>query len=259
MAVFAAVSATFTNISIGTALARDQGILKRVRGTPLPPWIYMGGRIGSGVWIALISVVMMFVVGWVFFGFHMLWDDFGLAVLVFVVGMATFSALGLSVCAVVKNGDSVPAVAQRRVLADGFHLGYLHPARRRPTVARRPRRHLPPQTLRRAVRRCLRPDPFRAGSRMGEPGRHGCLVRARAGAHHPVFQLGPGRFEIGYETARTTSQDDHTLHKPPLPPLRKTPARPDGRLPFPPACRGDSRRSSPLRPPKRLPTYVTAT
>ena len=127
MAVFAAVSATFTNISIGTALARDQGILKRVRGTPLSPWIYMGGRIGSGVWIALISVVMMFVVGWVFFGFHMLWDDFGPAVLVFVVGMATFSALGLSVCAVVKNGDSVPAVANAVFLPMAFISGIFIP------------------------------------------------------------------------------------------------------------------------------------
>ncbi|MCB1245820.1 MAG: hypothetical protein KDB69_00980, partial [Acidimicrobiia bacterium] len=37
LAVFAAVSATYTNLAVGTAYQRDQGILKRVRGTPLPP------------------------------------------------------------------------------------------------------------------------------------------------------------------------------------------------------------------------------
>ena len=47
LAVFGAVSATYTNLGIGTAISRDEGILKRVRGTPLPPWIYMAGRVGS--------------------------------------------------------------------------------------------------------------------------------------------------------------------------------------------------------------------
>ena len=127
MAVFAAVSSTFTNIAIGTALARDQGILKRVRGTPLPAWIYMAGRIGSGVWIAVISVVLMFVMGWAFFGFRMIWSDLGPAVLVFVVGIATFSALGLSVCAVVKNGDATPAVANGVFLPMAFISGIFIP------------------------------------------------------------------------------------------------------------------------------------
>ena len=36
MAVFAAVSASYTNIATTTAYQRDMGILKRVRGTPLP-------------------------------------------------------------------------------------------------------------------------------------------------------------------------------------------------------------------------------
>jgi ABC-2 type transport system permease protein len=120
IAVFAAVSATFTNLAIGTALSRDQGILKRVRGTPLPAWIYMAGRIGSGVWIALISVVLMFSLGWLLYDFQIVWGNLAVAVLVFVVGMATFSALGLAVCAVVKNGEAVPAVAQAVILPMAF-------------------------------------------------------------------------------------------------------------------------------------------
>jgi ABC-2 type transport system permease protein len=48
MAVFAAVSASYTNIATTTAYQRDMGILKRVRGTPLPAMTYMGGKIISG-------------------------------------------------------------------------------------------------------------------------------------------------------------------------------------------------------------------
>lgn len=127
MAVFAAVSSTFSNLAIRTAFARDQGILKRVRGTPLPPWVYLAGIVGSSVWIAVLSVVLMFGLGWAFFGFRMIWADFGLAVMVFVVGIATFSALGLAVCSVIKNGDTAPAVANGIFLPMAFISGIFIP------------------------------------------------------------------------------------------------------------------------------------
>ncbi|MXZ68056.1 MAG: ABC transporter permease [Acidimicrobiia bacterium] len=123
MAVFAAVSSSFSNLAIGVSYARDQGILKRVRGTPLPAWVYMAGRICSGVWFAVLSVSIMFILGWAFFGFHMVWANLGTALVVFVVGIATFSALGLAVCAVLKNADSSPAVANGVFLPMAFVSG----------------------------------------------------------------------------------------------------------------------------------------
>lgn len=120
IATFAAVSATFTNLAIGTALARDQGILKRVRGTPLPRWSYMAGRIGSGVWLATISVVVMFLIGWLFYDIEVLWNNIHIAALTFVVGIGTFSALGLAIAGLVRNGDAVPAVAQAIILPMAF-------------------------------------------------------------------------------------------------------------------------------------------
>ena len=68
LAVFAAASATYSNLSITTAIARDEGILKKVRGTPLPPWAYIAGRVGSAVWIAVIAVIVMMMVGSVAYG-----------------------------------------------------------------------------------------------------------------------------------------------------------------------------------------------
>jgi ABC-2 type transport system permease protein len=32
------IATTFVNLAIGTAILRDQGILKRMQGTPLPRW-----------------------------------------------------------------------------------------------------------------------------------------------------------------------------------------------------------------------------
>ena len=39
------MNSCFTGLAIGAAVSRDQGILKRVRGTPLPAWAYLAARV----------------------------------------------------------------------------------------------------------------------------------------------------------------------------------------------------------------------
>ena len=118
--VFAAISATFVNLAIGTAQSRDLGVLKRIRGTPLPGWVYMAGRVGSGVWLAVIAIALMFGLGWILYDFRIDWSNLPAAVLVFVLGMAAFSTMGLAVCGLVKTGEAVPAAAQAVVLPMAF-------------------------------------------------------------------------------------------------------------------------------------------
>jgi ABC-2 type transport system permease protein len=52
MVAFAVVSACYMSVISSTTLARDEGILKRIRGTPLPAWVYMTGRIVSSGLVA---------------------------------------------------------------------------------------------------------------------------------------------------------------------------------------------------------------
>ena len=44
-AAFGVISACYTNIAISVSFQRDQGILKRTRGTPLPAWAYLSARV----------------------------------------------------------------------------------------------------------------------------------------------------------------------------------------------------------------------
>ena len=120
LAVFGAASATYTNLATSTAIARDEGILKRVRGTPLPPWIYIAGRVGSAIWIAVLAVTLMMSVGIVVYNVELIGGTFPAAVLSFLVGAATFAALGLFVAAMIKNGDSAPAVTNATLLPIAF-------------------------------------------------------------------------------------------------------------------------------------------
>ena len=42
----ALVSATFVSLAINLTVAREAGLLKRGRGTPLPAWVFIGGWVG---------------------------------------------------------------------------------------------------------------------------------------------------------------------------------------------------------------------
>lgn len=120
LAVFSAVSASYTNLAIGTAFARDNGILKRVRGTPLPPWIYIAGRIGSATYLAFIAVIIMLGVGVVAYGVQIPLAGVAPALVAFLVGVGCFSALGLLVAAVAPSGDSTPAITNATILPLAF-------------------------------------------------------------------------------------------------------------------------------------------
>jgi ABC-2 type transport system permease protein len=53
----------FMNMAGGLAIQRDNGLLKRMRGTPLPGWAYVAGRVGSTGAISIVMTVVMLVLG----------------------------------------------------------------------------------------------------------------------------------------------------------------------------------------------------
>lgn len=120
LAVFGAVSATFTNLATGTAIARDEGILKRIRGTPLPPWVYITGRIGSASYLAVISAGIMLAVGVVVYGVQFYAVAVPALIVTFLVGIACWAALGMLVAAVSPSGEASPAITNAILLPLAF-------------------------------------------------------------------------------------------------------------------------------------------
>lgn len=120
LAAFATASATYTNIGVGTAIQRDQGILKRFRGTPLPPSVFMAGKILSAIWVALIASTLMLAVGVVAFDVVIDLETLPAAVLTFLAGAGCFAALGLALAAFSPTGDTAPAVANATILPLAF-------------------------------------------------------------------------------------------------------------------------------------------
>src|SRR3954454_3562137 len=102
------VAATFTALSYNITALRDTGVLKRLRGTPLPTRSWLGGVMANAVTNAAIQIAIVIVAG------HVLWGVDGLAaplqlVLFLAVGVGCFAALGVAFSHLIPNVDSAPA------------------------------------------------------------------------------------------------------------------------------------------------------
>ena len=120
LAAFTAVSATFTNLANMVPIRRDEGVLKRWRGTPLPMGIYLAGFVISAVLIALVGVLLMLTLGVVVYDLEIDPAKMPAAVVTFLVGVGSFAALGMALAAVVKSASSASAAANAIILPMAF-------------------------------------------------------------------------------------------------------------------------------------------
>ena len=119
IAAFSVVTACFTNIAMGVTIARDQGVLKRVRGTPLPAASYLVGRVLHAVFIALILVAIVVVAGTVFYEVDPPSSP-GRFLATLAVGSASFCALGLAFTALIPHQEAAPVLVNAAVLPLSF-------------------------------------------------------------------------------------------------------------------------------------------
>jgi ABC-2 type transport system permease protein len=111
MLAFAVISTCYTGLATGVAINRDEGVLKRVRGTPLPPTVYIAARILSAVWFSMASAVVMVAAAVLLFRVEVVVRMLPAAVVTLLGGAACFCALGMAVAAVIPNGEAAPVVA----------------------------------------------------------------------------------------------------------------------------------------------------
>lgn len=123
IAAFAATTASFTSLAIGLVIDREEGILKRVRGTPLRPWMFMAAHIGSTVWIAAVSVALMLAVSILLFDVRLIARTAPAALLTLAVGIGCFAALGLALVALTPSQAATQAIANAFIIPLAFISG----------------------------------------------------------------------------------------------------------------------------------------
>jgi ABC-2 type transport system permease protein len=117
------VAATaFAGLAITLVIRREGGILKRLRGTPLPPWAYVTGVLGSTLFVYAIESVALVVLGRVLFGVH--WPQHVLSlVLTLLLGGLAFAAMALALTPAVRSAEGSSAVVNAIYLPMSFISG----------------------------------------------------------------------------------------------------------------------------------------
>ena len=132
----AIVSATIVNLAITFTILREKGLLKRVRSTPLPPWVYLAGRILTAIVVTLLLVVVVTVLGRLVYGVTLPGRTLPGLVLTVLVGTAACCALGFALTAVIPSEAAAPAITNAVILPLYFFSGIFIPDDQLPRVMR---------------------------------------------------------------------------------------------------------------------------
>lgn len=120
VAAFAAVTASFTTLAISLTIDRDRGVLKRLRGSPLPPWAYMTARMLSMAWVSLLATAIMIAVGVVFLDVQIIVDRLPAAIITLFVGITAFAGLGVAVAALAPSNEAASALSNATIVPLAF-------------------------------------------------------------------------------------------------------------------------------------------
>jgi ABC-2 type transport system permease protein len=140
------MSTTFTALAYNIVFLRERGILKRIRGTPLPTGSYFGGVAANAVTNTTLQIVIITIAGKVLFGTG--WPRDWIELVVFVaLGVVCFASLGVALAHMIPNFESTAAYVNAvfipvMVISGAFYDVKSVPAFLRDTAEALPLKHL---------------------------------------------------------------------------------------------------------------------
>ncbi len=117
------VAATaFAGLAILVVIRRETGVLKRLRGTPLPAWAWVVGTLASTVVVFLVEAVALILLAKLMFDvpFPEQPVSVGLGLL---LGALAFAALGIALTTVIRSAEGASAVISAIYLPMAFLAG----------------------------------------------------------------------------------------------------------------------------------------
>jgi ABC-2 type transport system permease protein len=122
------MTTTFTALAFNVTFLREQGILKRIKGTPLPPISYFGGLIANAVVNAVVQVGLVIAIG------RVVYSDWFELVLFVLLGVVAFSSLGIAMAQAIPNFDAAAAYVNAVFLPLIFISGTFYESKHLPSV-----------------------------------------------------------------------------------------------------------------------------
>jgi ABC-2 type transport system permease protein len=121
------ISASAQSLAINLTVDRENGILKRTRGTPLPSWVFIAGRVGNSYVVAVLSLVVISVIGFVIYGVDIPWGRLPAVFVTLAIGAASFCCLGIALTAAIPSEDAAAPMTNFALLPLYFLSGVFIP------------------------------------------------------------------------------------------------------------------------------------
>ena len=123
----AVISAAMVSLAFSLVVARENGVLKRGRGTPMPSWVFIAGRIGNAIVVSVIMLVLLTLIGRILYGVEIPWDRLPAVLVTLTVGAAAFCCMGIALTAAIPSEDAAAPITNATVLPLYFLSGVFIP------------------------------------------------------------------------------------------------------------------------------------
>jgi ABC-2 type transport system permease protein len=146
IAAMSVMSTTFTALAYNIVFLRERGVLKRIRGTPLPTGSYFGGVAANAVTNTVLQIAIVVLAGKLIFGIG--WPRDWAELIVFVlVGVVSLAALGVAFAHAIPNFESTAAYVNAVFLPVVFISFYVFDSNSAPGFLRQIAEALPLKPL----------------------------------------------------------------------------------------------------------------
>jgi ABC-2 type transport system permease protein len=108
---FGIIVAAYGNLAATVTILRSDGVLKRIRATPLQPGMYLAGQLTSVLVTSLAIAASTIALGWIAFGVAPTRaSSFVMLAVTLAIGIACFAALGLAISTLIPDGTAAGAI-----------------------------------------------------------------------------------------------------------------------------------------------------
>jgi ABC-2 type transport system permease protein len=107
---FGIIVAAYGSLAATVAVLRADGVLKRIRATPLPLGTYLAGQLTSVLATSLLTAATTMVLGQLVFGVGPRLDAAAPLAVTLTLGITCFAALGLAISAIIPDGTAAGAI-----------------------------------------------------------------------------------------------------------------------------------------------------
>jgi ABC-2 type transport system permease protein len=131
---YAVALSTFTTLAVSITTQRENGQLKRYRGTPMPSWTFIAAQIIRASTQALVMTTLLLGLGAIAYAVPVPGSTFPAFILYVLLGTATMCSLGIALSAFTPNADAASTIAPFTVVILSFVSGVWIPVEKLSSV-----------------------------------------------------------------------------------------------------------------------------